>query len=197
MPEETVWHSRPEVSQTTLSSAYGMLQSAPLVRCHARIMLPAETATALISHAGAIRQASELHSEPRMTSTAQASVQVYELDYGGQNHEFFFALGDDGWSSGAWSSDAQVLYCRTEEQQLSHLIVIGGTHVAWQGQSLLKAPRPSTFFEWRRQDAERSSVPNELSVTALFEQLTGGTVPANSRSTADLNRDASSYAEKH
>ena len=64
---------------------------------------------------------------------------MYELDYGGESHEFFFALGDDGWSSGAWSSDAQVLYCRTEEQQLSHLIVIGGTHVAWQGQSLLNA----------------------------------------------------------
>jgi Heparinase II/III-like protein/Heparinase II/III N-terminus len=200
MPEETVWHSRPEVGRTTLSPAYGVLHAAPLVRHHARVMLPAETATALISHLGAKGQKNdrnaEAHSDPRMTGRAQESVQVYVLDHDGTAHEFFFALGDESWSSGPWSSDAQVLYCCTEEQQLNHLIVIGGTHVAWQGQPLLKALKPSAFFEWRKRDAETSSVPNEFSVTALFEQLTGGALPVNLRSTADLNRDSSSYAEK-
>ena len=63
---------------------------------------------------------------------AQAAVQVYELDYHDESHGFFFALGDEPWSFGPWSSDARVLYCRIEKEKLAHLVVIGGTHVAWQ-----------------------------------------------------------------
>jgi hypothetical protein len=86
-----------------------------------------------------------------------------------------------------------VFYCRIEKEKLAHLIVIGGTYVAWQGQPLLKAAGPSAFFEWRKQDAMMNAAPGEFSVTPLFEELTG-----DSRSSvADLNRDSSSYAEKH
>jgi hypothetical protein len=67
-----------------------------------------------------------------------------------------------------------VLYCHIEKEKLAHLVVIGGTHVAWQEQPLLKAAGPSAFFEWRRGDAVMNAVPGEFSVTALFEELTGG-----------------------
>jgi hypothetical protein len=124
---------------------------------------------------------------------AQAAVQVYELDYHDESHGFFFALGDEAWSFGPWSSDSRVFYCRIEKEKLAHLIVIGGTYVAWQGQPLLKAAGPCAFFEWRKQDAMMNAAPGEFSVTPLFEELTG-----DSRSSvADLNRDSSSYAEKH
>ena len=63
-----------------------------------------------------------------------------------------------------------------------HLVVIGGTQVAWQGQPLLKTEAPSAFFEWRGQFVLLHAVPNEFSVTPMFEELTGG---------------ASTYAEKH
>jgi hypothetical protein len=139
---------------------------------------------------------------------AQAAVQVYELDYPDESHGFFFALGDEAWSFGPWSSDARVLYCRIEKEKLAHLVVIDGTYVAWQGQPLLKAAGPSDFFEWRKQDAVMNAGPGEFSVTALFEELTGGS-PSSS---VDLNHDSSNqgspghsssnrsslpYAEKH
>jgi len=124
---------------------------------------------------------------------AQAAVQVYELDYHDESHGFFFALGDEAWSFGPWSSDARVLYCRIEKEKLAHLIVIGGTYVAWQGQPLLKATRPSDFFEWRKQDAVMNAAPGEFSVTALFEQLTGG----SASSSAGVDHSSSPYAEKH
>jgi hypothetical protein len=172
MPDETVWHT--EVSKTLLSPCYGAFQPAPLVRCHARVSLPAETATALVPHCGAIRQ----EDEPRLSSMAPGAVQVYELDdhqnddhQNNESHGFFFALGEQAWSSGAWSSDAQVLYCRVEKEKLAHLIVIGGTHAAWRGQPLLKAAGPSGFFEWRRRDAVMNGAPGEFSVTSLFEEL--------------------------
>jgi hypothetical protein len=153
-------------------------------------LLPVETATALLPRQGAIRQQGEL----RMVSMPQGAVQVYELDYhhndndgrdksGDESHGFFFAVGDKAWSFGPWSSDARVLYCRIEKEKLAHLVVIGGTYVAWQGKPLLKAAGPFEFFEWRGEDALTNSAPGESSVTPVFEELT--------------RHSSSPYAEKH
>ena len=198
VPEETAWHTATEVGRTLLSPAYGAFQPAPLVRCHARVLLPAEIATALVPRSGAIRQEGEPQIEPRLVSMAQAAVQVYELNYHDESHGFFFALGDEAWSFGPLSSDARVLYCRIEKEKLAHLVVIGGTQVAWQEQPLLKAAGPSAFFEWRRQDAVLNAAPGEFSVTALFEELTGG--PRSSYPGVDhdsSHHSPSPYAEKH
>ncbi len=184
VPEETFWHTATEVTRTLLSPAYGAHQPAPLVRCHARVSLPAETATALVPRSGSAPEEGDHLIEPRLVSMAAAAVQVYELDYhqNNESHGFFFSPGKQVWSFGPWSSDAQALYCRIKNEKLVHLVVIGGTQVAWQGKPLLKTEGPSAFFEWRGQDALLHAVPNEFSVTPMFEELTGG---------------ASTYAEKH
>jgi hypothetical protein len=162
-------------------------------------LLPAETATALIP-GRVIRQQKEPFddtcTEPSLASTAQAGVQVYELDYHDhrERHGFFFALGDSNgnnsnrreWSSGGWSSDADVLYCRSENGKLAQLVVIGGTHVAWQERPLLQAESRSEFFEWRRQDGVMNSAPAGFSRTALFEEMATQPSPTSSP-----------YAEKH
>lgn len=207
VPEETIWHTATEVTRTLLSPAYGAHQPAPLVRCHARVSLPAETATAFVPRSGSVRQEGEHLIEPRLASMAEAVVQVYELDYRDQSHGFFFSLGEQVWSFGPWSSDAQALYCRIENEKLAHLVVIGGTQVAWQGQPLLKAAGPSAFFEWRGRDGVMNAAPGDCSVTSLFEKLTS----APRSSSADLNqgslkpdsskpdssdRSSSSYVEK-
>ena len=209
VPEETTWHIATEVGRTLLSPAYGAFQPAPLVRCQARASLPAEIATALVPRSGAIRQEGESQIEPRLVSMAQAGVQVYELNYHDPDHDheeshgFFFALGDEAWSFGSLSSDARVLYCHIEKEKLAQLVVIGGTHVAWQEQPLLKAAGPSAFFEWRRQDALMNAVPGEFSVTALFEELTGGSRSSFLGVDHDSSHHRSSpygptpYAEKH
>jgi hypothetical protein len=120
-------------------------------------------------------------------------VQVYELDSHDENRGFFFALAEQDWSSGPWSSDARVLYCRIEKEKIAHLVVIGGTYASWQGQRLLQSAGPSGFFEWRHQDGAINAAPGEFSVTDLFRELTNGTLS----STAVLNRNSSPYAEKH
>jgi hypothetical protein len=104
---------------------------------------------------------------------AHAALQVYELDYDGESHGFFFALGDRAWSFGPWSSDARVLYCRIDKEKLAHLVVIGGTQVAWQEQPLLKAAGTMKFFEWRQEDGVLNSDAENVSVTPVFERLTG------------------------
>jgi hypothetical protein len=192
VPEETVWHTSTEVSRTLVSPAYGALQPAPLVRCHARVRLPADVATALIPRSGALRQPDE----PRLARMAQAAVQVYELDYHEESHGFFFALGEQPWSFGPWSSDARVLYCRIEKDKLTHLVVIGGTYVDWQGRPLLKVAGTSEFFEWRKQGAVMNAAADGFSVTPVFQELTGEELASDSNR-RPLNHSSSPYAEKH
>jgi hypothetical protein len=187
VPQDVVWKTLIEVSKNSISPAYGRLQAAPLARSSARILLPAETATALILHSDAISHADE----PRLISTPLSAVQVYELDYHGSSHQVFFALGDKAWSSGPWTSDAQVLYCCLKNEKLIHLVVIGGTQVAWQGQPLLNALGTTKFFEWNKENAAMNASSSEVSITPLFEQLTGETL------TTDVNNISSPYAEKH
>ena len=202
VPEGTVWQANTEVTRTILSPAYGSRQPASIVRCDARIQLPAETATALVPGISETRQSDE----HRLTSMTQSGVQVYELDYHDESQGFFFALSGDAWSFGPWSSDARALYCRIEDEKLAHLVVIGGTHVAWQGQPLIskntESTKPPEFFEWGRSTLETTD-SGGFSVTPLFQDLTGEQLTGASR-VSSLNTDnsasgqqSSSFVEKH
>ncbi len=191
VPEAKSWTT--EVSETLLSPAYGAFQSAPLVRSHARVSLPAEILTALVPRSGTIRKENTRRDNPSfvrqnktpIAGTAHAEVQAYQLDYDNECHRLIFASGDREWGLGPWSSDADVLYFRFEEEKLVHLVVIGGSNVVWKEQPLLKldylkTDRPKleqasggAFFEWRRQGALVNASPEEFSLTPLFEELTG------------------------
>ncbi len=135
MPEEANWPAAMDVTTTLVSPAYGKLQAAPLVQCHGRVLLPVETATALVA-GRVVRQKDELHGEPfveslsdplsepltdrltdpvtelRLTSVTEGAVQAYELDYhpserhASERHGFFFALADSRNDNKSKSNDA-------------------------------------------------------------------------------------------
>ena len=59
-------------------------------------------------------------------------------------------------------------------------------------------PAAGAFFEWRGQDAAMNAAPGEFSVTALFEELTGGSRSSSANlNQGSSNRSSSPYAEKH
>jgi hypothetical protein len=183
VPAETIWQM--EITRSLTSPAYGKFQPAPLARLHACLRLPAEIATLLQPNSAAIDRPGNL------VSMRQAAVQVYEWVEESANHRFCFALDKRPWNFGPWFSDAEFLYCRIAADNLTHLIVVGGTYVAWQGRELLRAPRPSSFFEWRKQDELLHAEPDRFSISPLFQELTGGAIlPA---ATSNIT---STYAEK-
>jgi uncharacterized heparinase superfamily protein len=177
-----------EITRALLSPAYGKFEPAPVVRCHGRVQLPAEIATILTVH-----PAARPESRASLAGMRHAAVQVYELIDRDENQGFCFALDKRPWSFGPWSSDAEVLYCRIVGEHLVHLVVIGGTSVAWQGRPLLKAPGPSSYFEWRKQDSVMNAEPAPFAVSPLFAELAG---------TADFSSETrysspSTCTEKH
>jgi hypothetical protein len=187
-PAGADWARSMEVTNTELSPAYGDLKTAPLVRCKARVMLPAETATVLQPARGVRPESTQSveqdieQSALRLTAKAHKAVQVYEFrDREDDNeHKFCFALGDGKWNFGSWASDARVLYYRTENEKLEHLIVIGGSNVAWEGKHLLHGTGPVPFFEWRRKDGMKTS-PSEYSVKPCFEEIGGAELAKDGR----------------
>ena len=186
VPEQTAW--KPEITRSLLSPAYGQLQSAPVARCETRVKLPAEIATVLIPQSNR----ADVDRGRRLTSMQHAAVQVYEFQDRNESHGFFFALDKKAWSFGPWSSDAELLYCRIKEEKIVQLIAVGGSSAAWHGKQLLRAAKPSAYFEWRQQDGVINAEPEPFSLSPTFQELTG-VRPASETS----NTTSSSYAEKH
>src|SRR5258708_5289780 len=169
LPDETPWRS--ENSKTLISPAYGKFEPAPLLRAHARLRLPSELATLLNPHPAAEEQSSNL------VAMRHVAVQAYEWVEDNANPGFCFALDKRPWNFGPWFSDAEFLYCRIAADKLTHLVLVGGTYVAWQGRELLKAPGPSAFFEWRGHDDLLHPEPGPFSIAPLFQELAGAALP--------------------
>ncbi len=172
-----------DVTEGTLSSAYGATETAPVIRCRAHLQLPAEIATALVGQAGALDPKERL----QLVSARDPATQAYELVQQGESRLFCFALDKRPWIHGAWSSDAELLYCHFAGEQLVHLIVAKGSHVAWQGRELLKASSFSDVFEWRKRDGMLAG-QDVFTVSSLLAELTGSSPVTSGVS--------STYAEK-
>lgn len=181
----TGWNGK--ITQGLVSPAYGRHEAATVLQCHARVQLPVELVTVLVAEALKTRERREM----RLTSSEFPLVQVYELRDQDQSHELFFARSKQTWSAGPWSSDAEMMYCRNNDQRLTQLIVIGGSRVAWEGQEMLDAQEPMEFFEWRSFDGLRNAVPVPAATTGRFDELTQTAKMASHSSTS-----TSSYAEK-
>jgi hypothetical protein len=190
VPDRTEWNAG--IVQGRISPAYGRYEAAPVLHCTARVKLPSEIATALIaeSHVGV---SEPVRKSAAMTSTRQPAVQIYELHDGSENYAFyfFFARDKQPWSAGPWSSDAEVLCCQIKHEKIEHLIVIGGSSVAWQGDPLLNASGPFQFFEWRRHDGVLNSEREKFSTTPAFDDLI-----SSLQSPSSVLHPTSTYAEK-
>jgi hypothetical protein len=177
-----------EITRGPVSPAYGRRGTVPVLRCHARVKLPAECVTVLVAEAPNRRGR-----EIRLGSSESELVHAYQFEDEVSSHEFLFARGKQAWSCGPWSSDAEVIYYGTKGQRVRQFIVIGGSRVEWEGRPLFAVQEPIEFFEWRQSDGTRNGGPAQLAVTSHFDQMTQTPVreaashPANS---------SSSYAEK-
>ena len=166
-PAESSWKTA--ISQGSLSPAYGRYETAPAVQCKTHVKLPTEIATAFLTQT----ETSQTKNKASMISKQDRGVHAYQLQCGDQVHEVFFASNSQNWTSGPWSSDAEVFYYRMDHEKIVQLIVIGGTTVTWQGQPLVRASKASKFFEWRKQDGVKSGDGELFSVSPLLNDLAG------------------------
>lgn len=188
-PDQPDW--RVSITRGQISPAYGRYEPASIVRCAARTKLPAEIATALVAESR-VGGTGQNRRRLNMMSVQKGPVQAYELDDADTVHDFLFARDKRPWSASFWSSDAELVYFRSEHDELAQLIVIGGSSVAWHGKPLLHSDSPFQFFEWRRDGLVTNSSGEKVSTTPAFEELISS---LHCRST--VSHPISTYVEKH
>ncbi len=186
LPEQSTWQT--DVASGRLSPAYGRYENAPVLRSQATLKLPTETVMAFLA-------------EPSASSTTPAhmnhvphAAQVYELRMGDVVHTFVFGESKQPWSFGPWSSDAELLYVRTTNDELAQMIVVGANSVEWRGRTLLQSAENLEYLEWRKADSTVHAEPSSVSTTSFLDELLANSAPFSSTARGNAS---TTYAEKH
>jgi hypothetical protein len=133
-----------EITEGVVSPAYGSKQVAPVVRASASATLPEDCAVMLLPMARAAGTGT-------FSSLDESSVQgVRGYRYRTQQTmEFLFlAQANAPWTCGLWASDAELLYCKLERDQFTHVIMVSGSFGEWRSQRFVSHPAHTEIFEW-------------------------------------------------
>ena len=97
-----------------------------------------------------------------------AAVRGYRYARPDEMHFFFFGAPGQTWELGAWSSDAQVLYCGIAEDQVRHWVMCGGSFADVVGQRAIECREMVERFEWwNAEGREETSCSDSASVNAV------------------------------
>jgi hypothetical protein len=133
-PTEESWSET--VEQGPWSAAYGMKEPATEVRFTTVTMLPAEFATLLapmrISPEDADAQAKLVR------VSCSPGMSVYRFIDNREEHQFVFAE-DKSWTFDEWKSDAEFLYCCSNNGKLNLLVFCNGTYVEFRGNRIVSS----------------------------------------------------------
>jgi hypothetical protein len=107
---------------------------------------------------------------------AAHGVRGYRYETARTTHYVFFSEGNGIWSCGAWSSDAQLLYCRLEDGRLAGMAVVAGSFAKWQERPMFSHREQVERFEWLHVHGAPktfSSCPDALAhaINSRFELL--------------------------
>jgi hypothetical protein len=153
--EDSQWNSR--VVYEYLSPVYGEKTAAPVVRCAARIPLPAETAMLLIPALGSKRGWDEPrkffreefesgnHLCPDVVYRYEQADVVGLIVFGDQNARFRY---------GPWTSDAEFLFLRFKEGCINRLLFCNGSFVQFREQVAIAHSSTLQWFEWKSTDGD-------------------------------------------
>ena len=138
-----------------VSPAYGVKESAPVVRCSARIELPAEHAVMLIPAVGGAEEAGELFREDRPKNASAAPEAAYRYQQGNTTHGMIFRQAQKAvWSFGPWTSDARFFYFCVRDRRVDHVAFCEGSFVQLHGESLISQAATLQWLEWTRREGE-------------------------------------------
>lgn len=144
-----------EAGEDFVSPAYGMKQSAPVVRTHIQTNLPANLATLLVP----MPQNLNLGTFEGLDERSTGGVRGYRYQTCETTELFFFAQAYSRWMCGSWASDSEFIYCKLERECLTHIVMIRGTAAKWQGKNFIQNPSRTEVLEW----PEVPTSPSEFS----------------------------------
>jgi hypothetical protein len=162
-----------------VSPAYGVKESAPVVRCSARVELPAEHAVLLIPKFSDVGEAGHFFREDSPEIAPGAPEAAYRYQQGNTAHHFIFRKKEkEVWSFGPWTSDARFFYCCAKDRRVNRVTLCEGSFVALRGKSLISQDTTLQWLEWTRREGEHrvacsdAVAAGSFSGSALDSELT-------------------------
>jgi hypothetical protein len=153
-----------EVKSGFVSPAYGSKVPAAIVASKIQAQLPAE-------HASLLTPLLHPSGEPgRLFSVSNADVHAYRYDGLGQSHLMVFAGEKQNWSFGPWTSDARFIYCRLEDNYVTHFILCDGSLVKLKEQSVFAHRDKVERLEWTKRDGAAQAFCSKDAATKDFSE---------------------------
>ena len=165
--ESSEWKA--EAGTGFVSRAYGSKEAAPLVRVAASVQAPTESAVVLVplgsgDRPGRVRE---------LQDAAKRGMRVFQYDGTEERHHLFFVSEGGQWRVGAWSSDAQFVFCGIRGRHLEQLILCDGSYVEVNGQPVFKYPSGVEWVDRVDRDGEiRVSSSDEDALQAFSTTVT-------------------------
>lgn len=146
-----------EVGDDFVSPAYGIKQQAPVVRTYLQTNLSTDVAVVLVP----ITHGFTLGAFEALDEFSLDGVRGYRYQTGGISELLFFAQPHSRWKCGSWAGDSQFLYCKLQGDCLTHIVMIRGSFIEWQGKSLIRQPSRAEVLEWPEDPASASAFSSQ------------------------------------
>ena len=152
-----------------ISPAYGVKVSAPVVRCSARVELPAEHAVMLIPEIGGMEQAVEFFRDDHTQNAVDTPEAAYRYQQRDTTDGMIFRQAQKAvWSFGAWTSDARFFYFRVKDRHLDQIAFCEGSFVQLRGESLISHDATLQWLECTRRNGEPQLTCSDAAAASSF-----------------------------
>lgn len=148
-----------EVSEDFVSPAYGIKRRALLMRTFIQTNLPKDLAMLLLP----MPHNSSLGAFEALDRRSTTGARGYRYQTGETTELFFFAQAYTRWICGPWTGDAEFLYCKVQQECVTHTVMIRGTVAEWQGKRFIHQPSRTGVLEW----PEDPTPPNEFPLVGV------------------------------
>jgi hypothetical protein len=132
-----------------LSPAYGINETAPVLRMSGQVQLPAECATVIVPLLASHEQPGNLSQMREHEAGGCDEVHGYRYDGAERSQCVFFSTARGVWKLGPWTSDASFLYCSVRDGELTHFILCDGSFAQLSGETVFSHGRKIERFEWQ------------------------------------------------
>jgi hypothetical protein len=151
-----IWSST--VTLGAYSTAYGLQESAPVVRFSIRTELPSSVTTLIFRRDQASVPLGRLINRGKGPSE-----RVYSCSYDGLDgsHQWVHSVGKIPWELGELASDAKLLYCFVDRNGLlMRFIIFEGAFFKFKGKSLWESARQIPVYDWEAPSADQPLIPS-------------------------------------
>jgi hypothetical protein len=146
-----------EITEGSVSPAYGSKQAAPVVRASANAALPEDFGVLLLPMTGV----ADAGAFAALGESSVSGVRGYRYQTLQTTEFLFFAQQNSPWECGPWASDSKLLYCKLERGRFTHVIMVSGSFGEWRGKRFVSQPSRTESFEWFSHPGSKKAFSSE------------------------------------